>query len=354
MPYVHAGVGATIGSVIPTLNAIIPSAVGVDIGCGMCAVQTNLKLSDMNNLYDLRLALENCIPVGFSEHNNLPKEKLSIDLNIRIDNLFNQLKSLEIVKTLNVNVDKIYNQLGTLGGGNHFIELSHDEDNNMWIMLHSGSRGIGNKIGQTAIKLAREHANKNNINLVDKDLAWLNDDTQDFKSYIAGMFWSQEYALLNRDIMMFLALSVIKNKYSHLEIIGEAINCHHNYTSIENFNNKDLYITRKGAVSARNGQLGIIPASMGQKSYIVKGKGNLDSYCSCSHGAGRLMSRTKARNHFTVEDLEIQTAGVECRKDIGVLDEIPQAYKNIDLVMEAQKDLVDIVCGIKPILCIKG
>jgi tRNA-splicing ligase RtcB len=249
---------------------------------------------------------------------------------------------------------KIGRQMGTLGGGNHFIELCLDSDNRVWVMLHSGSRGIGNQIGTVAIELAKEQAAKRAWGLPDKDLAWLDEGTPEFDAYIEALNWAQDYARYNRDTMMNIVLAVLRKRYPDMKLLGDAINCHHNYASWEEHNNEGMWVTRKGAVSAKQGEMGIIPGSMGAKSFIVRGKGNTESYCSCSHGAGRKMSRNQAKKLFTSLDLQEQTSGVECRKDDDVIDEIPGAYKDIDAVMASQKDLVDVVHTLKQVLCVKG
>lgn len=359
MPDVHMGKGATVGSVIPTRSAVIPAAVGVDIGCGMCAAMTNLTAADLpDSLFSLRNQLERDIPVGFNEHKKgIPSvsgpyaDVLRKNLRKTMDK-FEHLALLE--KLGRADFNKISRQIGTLGGGNHFIEICLDTADRVWIMLHSGSRGIGNQIGQVAIDMAKTQAARRDYGLIDKDLAWLDEGTAEFDAYIEAMHWAQDYARFNRDTMMNLATSAMKRKFPQMQIVGEVVNCHHNFTSLEDHFGEKMWVTRKGAVGAAAGQMGIIPGSMGAKSFIVQGKGNPESYSSCSHGAGRKFSRTKAKNFFTVEDLEAQTAGVECRKDSGVLDEIPGAYKDIDAVMAAQEDLVDVVTTLKQIMCIKG
>lgn len=359
MPDVHMGKGATVGSVIPTRSAVIPAAVGVDIGCGMCAAMTNLTAADLpDSLFSLRNQLERDIPVGFNEHKKgIPSvsgpyaDVLRKNLRKTMDK-FEHLALLE--KLGRADFNKISRQIGTLGGGNHFIEICLDTADRVWIMLHSGSRGIGNQIGQVAIDMAKTQAARRDYGLIDKDLAWLDEGTAEFDAYIEAMHWAQDYARFNRDTMMNLATSAMKRKFPQMQIVGEVVNCHHNFTSLEDHFGEKMWVTRKGAVGAAAGQMGIIPGSMGAKSFIVQGKGNPDSYSSCSHGAGRKFSRTKAKNFFTVEDLEAQTAGVECRKDSGVLDEIPGAYKDIDAVMAAQEDLVSVVHTLKQIMCIKG
>jgi tRNA-splicing ligase RtcB len=359
MPDVHMGKGATVGSVIPTRSAIIPAAVGVDIGCGMAAVMTNLTASDLpDSLFSLRNQLERDIPVGFNEHKAGIPSVTGPYADVLRKNLKKTMDSFEhlamLPKLNRADFNKIGRQVGTLGGGNHFIEICLDSEDRVWIMLHSGSRGIGNQIGSVAIEMAKEQAIQRDYSLVDKDLAWLDEGTTEFDTYIEAMHWAQDYARFNRDTMMNLATSAMKSKFPQMVLLGEVVNCHHNFTSVEEHFGEKMWVTRKGAVSAQAGQMGIIPGSMGAKSFIVKGLGNHDAYCSCSHGAGRKMSRNGAKKFFSVEDLELQTAGVECRKDSGVLDEIPGAYKDIDQVMAAQTDLVDIVHTLKQVLCIKG
>ena len=359
MPDVHMGKGATVGSVIPTRSAIIPAAVGVDIGCGMLAVMTNLTADDLpTSLLSLRHAIEKVVPVGFNEHaKGIPSvsgpyaDILRKNLRKTMDRWDNLAMKQQLGRA---DEKRIGRQIGTLGGGNHFIELALDENSNVWIMLHSGSRGIGNQIGTVAIEIAKEQAAKRAWGLPDKDLAWLDENTAEFDSYIEAMHWAQSYAQFNRDTMLNLIVSAMKVKFPQMVLLSEVINCHHNFTSVEEHFNEKIWVTRKGAVSAQLGQLGVIPGSMGTKSYIVEGKGNADSYCSCSHGAGRVMSRNQAKKLFTTLDLENQTIGVECRKDSDIIDEIPAAYKDLDLVMEAQKDLVNIVHTLKAVLCIKG
>jgi tRNA-splicing ligase RtcB (3'-phosphate/5'-hydroxy nucleic acid ligase) len=359
MPDVHMGKGATVGSVIPTRNAIIPAAVGVDIGCGMCAVMTNLKAEDLpDSLFALRNQIERDVPVGFNEHKaGIPSVSgpYADVLRKNLKKTMDRYDNLVLKKHLGrADEKRIGRQIGTLGGGNHFIELCLDLDDRVWVMLHSGSRGIGNQIGTVAIELAKEQAKVRAWGMADQDLAWLSEGSADFDAYIEAMHWAQDYARFNRDTMMNLVLAALKHRFPQMVTIGEVVNCHHNFTSWEEHNDQGMWITRKGAVSARTGELGIIPGSMGAKSFIVRGKGNKEAYCSCSHGAGRKMSRNQAKKLFTSLDLANQTAGVECRKDDGVVDEIPGAYKDIDQVMAAQADLVDIVTTLKQVLCIKG
>lgn len=351
MPDVHAGIGATVGSVIPTQGAIIPAAVGVDIGCGMTAIRTSLAASDLpDSLSPLRAAIEKVVPVGVGkggEHKD--RDDWFITDRIRA------LGELPHFFDDEEHVVKAHKQLGTLGGGNHFIEICLDRLQRVWIMLHSGSRGIGNQIGRFYIEQARKLAEKYFINLPDRDLAYLAEGTTEFDNYVAAVGWAQDYAARNREVMMAEVVGALQSQVSKPFTYGNmAINCHHNYIVKENHFGANLWITRKGAIRAREGDLGIIPGSMGQRSYIVLGRGNAESLCSCSHGAGRRMSRTKARNHFSVDDLQAQTQGVECRKDAGVLDEIPGAYKDIDVVMENQRDLVDVIAVLKQVVCVKG
>ena len=361
MPDVHFGKGATVGSVIPTIGAIIPAAVGVDIGCGMIALRTELRATDLpDSLALLGADIEASIPVGFSVHgkelnptHDGPHGRV---LRQRMDALYARFEALNILAVLGkLDVRRIWKQLGTLGGGNHFIELCLDESQDVWVMLHSGSRFIGKTIGEAAIAMARESAHRNGIALPDKDLAWLVEGTVEFERYVQALRWAQDYAALNRDLMMFRVMNVLRSAFGReIGSTKDAINCHHNYASIEEHLGRQVWLTRKGAVSARAGELGIIPGSMGAKSFIVRGKGNAASYCSCSHGAGRRMSRGAAKKFFDIDALVAQTAGVECRKDAGVLDEIPGAYKDIEVVMAAQADLVSIEHTLKQVLCVKG
>jgi len=355
MPDVHLGKGATVGTVIATRGAIVPAAVGVDIGCGMLAVKTDLAAGDLpESLQKVRSQIERDVPVGFDFH----KEALDPlgSLGTRFDDLGRRFPKLRILDRLGrVEGSRVWRQLGSLGGGNHFVELCLDTEGAVWIMLHSGSRGIGNQIGEAAITMAKEVAARVDRQLPHRDLAWLDEGTREFDAYVEGLGWAQEYASLNRDLMLELVHRALERSLGRkVRFLGEATNCHHNYARIEEHLGEKVWITRKGAVSAREGEIGIIPGSMGAKSFIVRGKGNEASYCSCSHGAGRTMSRARARKLFTREDLRTQTSGVECRKDEGVIDEIPSAYKDIDRVMRAQSDLVDIVATLKQVLCVKG
>lgn len=354
MPDVHMGIGATVGSVIPTVGAIIPAAVGVDIGCGMNAVRTSLHANQLpDNLKVLREAIERRVPVGFARHKRISaREAAAQRLAAGADLLF--AKHPQLLKRLRNPQETWVTQLGTLGGGNHFIEICLDENNRVWIMLHSGSRGIGNAIGQYFIQLAKRDMEGHMHNLPDRDLAYFSEGNAHFDDYIEAVHWAQEYARVNRQEMMKLVVNVLQQHLPPFTLESEAINCHHNYVVREQHFGRDVFVTRKGAISAQKDQLGIIPGSMGARSYIVRGLGNVESFCSCAHGAGRRMSRTAARKRFTREDLEAQTRGVQCRKDKGVIDEIPAAYKDIDQVMENQRDLVDVVHTLKQVICIKG
>jgi tRNA-splicing ligase RtcB len=356
MPDVHAGIGATVGSVIPTYKAIIPAAVGVDIGCGMMALRTSLKASDLpESLAEIRHSIERGVPLGMNQHGERKTDE-NLD-KLLVANMGVSNPAFKFVKEAigDKAFSKAASQLGSLGGGNHFIELCLDQDQDVWVMLHSGSRGVGNMIGRAFIERAQELADKWFIKLPDKDLAYLPEGTPDFEAYVAAVSWAQDYALLNRQHMMD---EVLRNLRHHIakpfEITREAINCHHNYVAIENHFGQNVYVTRKGAIRAREGDFGIIPGSMGAKSFIVRGKGNPDSYHSCSHGAGRKMTRTAAEKTFTVADVIEQTRGIECAKDDSVLDEIPAAYKDIDVVMANQADLVQVVHTLKQIMCVKG
>jgi tRNA-splicing ligase RtcB (3'-phosphate/5'-hydroxy nucleic acid ligase) len=359
MPDVHLGIGATVGSVIPTIKAIIPAAVGVDIGCGMIACKTTLRASDLpDNLAPLRDAIEKAVPHGRTMQHGA-RDKGSWDTPpAESDAAWQSLADeFDVITSVEPRLKNTNNRkhLGTLGTGNHFIEVCLDTEGTVWFMLHSGSRGVGNAIGTLYIERAREEAIKNNMNLPDKDLAYFEEGSKYFGDYVRGVGWAQKFAKMNREVMMqrviAAARSVIAKPFeSHLE----AVNCHHNYVSRETHFGEDILVTRKGAVSAKAGELGIIPGSMGAKSYIVRGKGNVDSFMSCSHGAGRTMSRTQAKKRFTIADQIKATEGVECRKDEDVIDEIPMAYKDIDAVMEAQRDLVEIVYTLKQVVCVKG
>ena len=355
MPDVHAGKGATIGSVIATDKAIIPAAVGVDLGCGMNAVRLSLKAADLpDSLLAIRHQIERDVPLGAGGAH--PNERLLPGMTAHQrqaieGSLYGEVSSASREKFCK----KAAPQLGTLGSGNHFIELCVDENEDVWVMLHSGSRGIGNMIGTYFIEKAKRRMEQYFIHLPDGDLAYIPEDTDDFRDYMAAVEWAQSYALENRRVMMETVIAALRRHIPvEFTITQEAISCHHNYVARENHFGRNLWVTRKGAIRARVGDLGIIPGSMGQRSYIVRGKGNLEAYCSCSHGAGRTMSRAEARRKFTVEDLVAQTEGIECPKTDAVLDEIPSAYKNIDVVMENQKDLVEVVHVLRQVLNVKG
>lgn len=358
MPDVHVGKGATVGSVIPTKNAIIPAAVGVDIGCGMNAVRTSLTASDLpDSLKKLRTTIEQKVPVGFNMHSSISAKASTLDaLGIRLKNITDKHPGLlKMLKRFDSTWAK---QLGTLGGGNHFIELCLDENQDVWVMLHSGSRGIGNCIGRYFINLAKKERQHRFGHVPDKDLSYFAEGSNSFADYCEAVDWAQDYARENRKEMMRLIINAMKRGGTGLptkfHLTKEAINCHHNYVSHEHHYGEDVLVTRKGAISAYKDELGIIPGSMGAKSYIVRGKGDHQSFCSCSHGAGRKHSRGKAERLFSVADLKAQTDGIECRKDKGVLDEIPSAYKDIDEVMANQTDLVEVVHTLKQVMCIKG
>ena len=358
MPDVHAGIGATVGSVIPTRGAIIPAAVGVDIGCGMNAVRTTLTASDLpDNLARLRSAIEAEVPVGFEQHEwsrvqGSRQARAVRPLGDRLAHIVERHRG--IAKMLRQFERTWICQAGTLGGGNHFIEICLDEEQRVWIMLNSGSRGIGNVIGRYFIAAAQKDMRRHQLQLPDADLAYVSEGSTVFDDYVEAVDWAQDYALLNRSEMMRRVLDVLAKFAPPFRLDGEAIKCHHNYIARETHGNEDLYVTRKGAISARQGELGIIPGSMGARSFIVRGKGNPESFCSCSHGAGRSMSRSEAKRRFNRFDLAEQTAGIECRKDGGVVDEIPAAYKNIDAVMAHQSDLVEVVHTLRQVVCIKG
>jgi tRNA-splicing ligase RtcB len=351
MPDCHHGKGSTVGTVIATKGAIIPAAVGVDIGCGMQAIKLPFKIDVLGDSLDkLRSDIESVVPVGFHQNENQIEDTYNLFKTLS-DNY--KIKTEEHEKLLN----KAYYQLGSLGGGNHFIEICKDLENNAWIMLHSGSRNIGKSLAEIHIKKAKGIMKQYFVELPDPDLAYFAEKTKEFKSYLSDLMWCQEYAKTNRKEMMNRVLDkvykFIGNEWS-FKPVGDALDCHHNYTQMENHYDENVWITRKGAVSAKKGEYGIIPGSMGTKSYIVRGLGNLESFTSCSHGAGRKMSRNEARKTFTIDDFNQQTAGVECDKKEEFIDEIPGAYKDIETVMDNQSDLVEIVYELKQIMCIKG
>ncbi len=355
MPDVHMGIGATVGSVIPTKGAIIPAAVGVDIGCGMNAVRLSLKAEQLpDSMFRIRTAIEGAIPVGFNQHKKDPVKRSTITaLNTVLEQIIDQHPAIRKMQGKKPYLTWV-RQLGTLGGGNHFIEICLDENQDVWIMLHSGSRGIGNIIGRYFINLAKKDMGNQLGRLPHKDLAYFTEEAQYFDDYVKAVHWAQDYAMYNRKEMMRRVVDALQRVLPKFQATKEAINCHHNYVAKEHHFDADVYVTRKGAIRAGEGELGIIPGSMGAKSFIVRGMGNPTSFCSCSHGAGRRMSRTQAKRQFNSRDLEDQTQGVECRKDRGVVDEIPAAYKDIDQVMENQSDLVEVVHTLKQIVCVKG
>lgn len=361
MPDVHWGMGATIGSVVPTLGAIIPAAVGVDLGCGMVATRTTLTANDLpDSLSELRSNIERAVPHGRGKTggrgeqgswgDNIPNRicREWARLGEGFDRIVEKHKAVEGCNTTI--------HLGTLGTGNHFVEVCLDEADRVWVMLHSGSRGVGNRIGSYFIRLAKKEMERWFTRLPDVNLAYLAEGSDHFDDYVEAVSWAQDFAATSRTLMLESSLRALRETKGipSFQTDKDAINCHHNYIAKEHHFGKNVWVTRKGAVRAREGDLGIIPGSMGAKSFIVRGKGNQDSFCSCSHGAGRAMSRTEAKRRFTVEDHERATEGVECRKDASVLDETPAAYKSIDAVMAAQTDLVDVVHTLKQVVCVKG
>jgi tRNA-splicing ligase RtcB len=362
MPDVHLGKGATVGSVIATKGAVVPAAVGVDIGCGMMAVRLSLTADDLpDNLASLRSHIESVVPHGRTDNGGKNDKGTWLD---RIPNsasnawlsLCSRYDAI-VAKHPKIASHKTFEFMGTLGTGNHFIELCLDEDDHVWVMLHSGSRGVGNKIGTYFIEAARKEMERYHIlpYLPDKDLSYLVEHTTLFDDYVEAVSWAQEFAALNRQVMMDAVLDVLRQRLPSFVVSAEkAVNCHHNYISKENHFGENVFVTRKGAVRAREGDLGIIPGSMGTGSFIVRGLGNHESFCSCSHGAGRRMSRNAARKAITLDDHIKATEGIECRKDVDVIDESPAAYKNIGAVMAAQDDLVEIVHRLRQVLNVKG
>ena len=359
MPDVHLGIGATVGSVIPTLKAIIPAAVGVDIGCGMMAAKTTLRAEDLpDNLGPLRSAIERAVPHGSNPRSRGRDQGSWENPPETVDQIWATLAGeFDALCEIHPRLKNTNNRkhLGTLGSGNHFIEVCLDEAGFVWFMLHSGSRGVGNAIGTHFIELAKKDAERHQRNLPDQDLAYFEEGAQYFGDYVRAVSWAQQFAQRNREVMMTNLIATVRKVIAKpFESHVEAVNCHHNYVQQERHFGEDVFVTRKGAVSARKGQMGIIPGSMGARSYIVRGLGNPESFDSCSHGAGRVMSRTKAKKLFTVDDQIKATEGVECRKDADVIDEIPMAYKDIDAVMAAQRDLVEVVHTLKQVVCVKG
>ncbi|KQN06525.1 MULTISPECIES: RtcB family protein [unclassified Sphingomonas] len=359
MPDVHVGIGATVGSVIPTKGAVIPAAVGVDIGCGMMAARTSLMASDLpDSLEGVRSAIEQAVPhgrsVGRGKRDNgswgSPPPAIVAAWTTLVERFDRICEKHPRLKNTNNLV-----HLGTLGTGNHFIELCLDEAGAVWVMLHSGSRGVGNAIGSFFIELAKQDMRKWHLNLPDEDLAYFPEGTDHFDDYVEAVGWAQDYAALNRRMMMTNVIAALRGAIAKpFEAALEAVNCHHNYVTRENHFGENVLVTRKGAVRAAKGVMGIIPGSMGAKSFIVRGLGNPESFDSCSHGAGRVMSRTQAKKLVTLDEHIADTAGVECRKDEGVIDETPRAYKPIEAVMAAQADLVEIVHTLKQVVCVKG
>ncbi|MBI5920912.1 MAG: RtcB family protein [Betaproteobacteria bacterium] len=354
MPDVHLGIGATIGSVIATHKAIIPAAVGVDIGCGMVACRLSITGNDLDekSLRKVFDQISRDVPVGREQHKD---DRVLVDaarpFEARLDVMTK--KHPKLLKSFG-KFSKWANQMGTLGGGNHFIEVCLDESNQVWVMLHSGSRGIGNAMATYFIELARQDMARQMIHLPDRDLAYFPEGSKHFADYVEAVTWAQEYAMQNRREMVELVLAGLKRHLPAFDVTSEVVNCHHNYVAVERHYGANVWVTRKGAIRAREGDLGIIPGSMGARSYIVRGKGNPESFNSCAHGAGRRMSRTAAEKQFSAADLVRQTEGVICRKDKGVVDEIPGAYKDIDTVMANQADLVDPLHTLKQVVCVKG
>ena len=358
MPDVHWGMGTTIGSVIPTKGAIIPAAVGVDIGCGMMAVQTTLRADQLpDSLTATRSDIEAAVPHGRTDNGGKNDRGAWGEIPSSPGNRWSGLSDRYAAitdkhpKALAPNNAR---HMGTLGTGNHFIEVCLDEGDQVWVMLHSGSRGCGNRIGTYFIQAAKKEMERWFINLPDKNLAYLVEGSELFDDYIEAVEWAQDYAYENRKEMMSAILATLRNTLPDFAVTDMAVNCHHNYVTKENHFGANVWLTRKGAVRAREGDLGIIPGSMGVRSYIVRGKGNPVSFCSCSHGAGRAMSRGQAKKEFSLEDHAKATEGVECRKDADVIDETPGAYKDIDAVMAAQADLVEVVHTLKQVICVKG
>ncbi|YCH24068.1 RtcB family protein [Pseudomonas sp. D1-3] len=359
MPDVHLGKGSTIGSVIPTVGAIIPAAVGVDIGCGMIAARTSLMAHDLpDNLAGLRAAIEKAVPHGRSNTRGGRDRGAWENVPEMADHAWSALSGrFKAITDKYPRLEKTNNRkhLGTLGTGNHFVEVCLDEANRVWFMLHSGSRGVGNAIGNLFIELAQADMRQHIANLPDRDLAYFEEGSQHFADYVEAVGWAQDFAKQNRALMMHAVIAAARGVIAKpFEVALEAVNCHHNYVQKERHFGEEVLVTRKGAVSAQKGELGIIPGSMGAKSFIVRGLGNEEAFCSCSHGAGRTMSRTRAKKLFTVEDQIKATAHVECRKDADVIDEIPMAYKDIDQVMDAQRELVEVVHTLRQVVCVKG
>lgn len=356
----HLGKGACVGSVVATEGAIIPSCVGVDIGCGMIAVKTKFTASDLpDNLEKIRRGIERRIPLGAGGANERPDLKAMEFMKKTLKGNGSQAHPSEYLLNDESLKKRALRQFGSLGSGNHFIEICLDENQQVWLMLHSGSRGVGNVLANKHIDKAKSILKKQSIELPDPDLAYLKSGSHEFDCYIQDLLWCQKYALQNREEMMDRVLTELSYSLHgegghEKEIEVERINCHHNFTQMENHFGKNLWVTRKGAIQAREGQMGIIPGSMGTKSYIVRGKGDPFSYESCSHGAGRKFSRHEARRRLTMQDFDREMKGVECRRSATLIDELPSAYKDIDQVMEDQKDLVEVTAALKQIISVKG
>ena len=354
MPDAHVGVGATVGSVIPTRGALIPAAVGVDIGCGMAAQRLTLTAAKLpDSLRKVREAIEDRVPVGKAGHERCAAEVAAGTLRPGLDEILERHPG--IGRMIRNPTERAANQIGSLGGGNHFLEVTLDEEERVWVMLHSGSRGIGNAVGRYFTRLAREDMMRLDKRLPeDRDLCYFTERAEHFADYHAALGWAQSYARANRQALMRLTLKALRSTLPPFDLAQSAVECHHNYVATERHYGEELYITRKGAIRAETGDRGIIPGSMGTRSYIVAGKGCAEAFCSAPHGAGRRMSRRQAKQAFSIEDLEQQTAGVECRKDAGVLDEAPGAYKDIERVMEHAGDLVEIEHTLRQVVCVKG
>ncbi len=358
MPDCHFGMGATVGSVIPTKGAIIPAAVGVDIGCGMMAWQLTATANDLpDNLAPIRSDIERAVPHGFVSTPGRARkggwEVVPNSVGARWRDIEDRYRAI-VDKHPRISHKGPAHQLGSLGTGNHFIEVCLDENDDVWVMLHSGSRGAGNVIGRYFIEMAKKDMARLDSRLPDKNLAYLSEGTEHFDDYVEALNWAQDYAWENRQAMMDAVLRVLRKHLRKFQLGEMAVNCHHNYAVVENHFGADVWVTRKGAVRARKGDLGIIPGSMGTGSFIVRGKGNADSFCSCSHGAGRAMSRTEAKQRITLKDHRAATEGIECRKDKAVIDESPAAYKDISSVIAAQTDLIEVVHTLRQVVNVKG
>ena len=361
MPDVHWGIGATVGSVVPTKGAIIPAAVGVDLGCGMSCACTNLLAKDLpDSLAHVRSAIEAAVPHGRTNNGGSGDRGAWGNVPAGVELAWGAQKAAYdemCARHPKMRAHNTVGHLGTLGTGNHFVEVCLDTDDRVWVMLHSGSRGVGNRVGSYFIELAKDDMRAAHGDLPeDADLAYLDEGTNHFADYVRAVSWAQRFARVNREIMMGAAIVALRSSIGRpdMRVVAEVVDCHHNYVQRESHFGQDLWVTRKGAVDASEGVFGIIPGSMGAKSFIVRGRGNAESFHSCSHGAGRTMSRNAAKKKFTLADHAAATAGIECRKDEGVLDETPMAYKAIDDVMRAQEDLVEVVATLRQVLCVKG